>query len=424
MLRVCLFVVFWWGAGNCLSQSEDAHKRFTFAKSYFGVDFNYYPIGAKSAYLSSSQPTLREFETAPFILPSINIGGTHFWGYADFFVSIPLSNISFGKAEIGNKIDMGVSTGVRVYPVPLKYGKLRPLLGYKFAPVSYLQNTLGGQDARQTKVRSVGELGLGYQSPMWYGYVSYNSLFNSDMYIPISRTAGYAGTLPSGYFTLGVNFTIETTYTRPSKTLDQMNESAGLGNKNGFFVGAGPSSAFPTASSSHLVNQPFLDDKAMPSIFPDLAVGYHFTKRDVVMALSFRPIRQVRQALNFDQQLLRRSVLLEGYKFIADFHGFVPFVGVGVSSETLQLTETDRGRQITSDEQHKITPNIVFGWDIRPNRKADWFVLRTNLRYAPYLTMDVGALKLSAQYIEFNFIQFVCYPQRIKLYRSLSGLPN
>jgi len=335
-----------------------------------------------------------------------------------------VGNISLSKSEIGNKIDMGVSTGVRVYPVPLKYGKVRPLLGYKFAPATYLQNTVDGQDARQTKVRSFGELGLGYQSQKWYGYVSYNRLFNNDMYIPMSRTTGYAGTLPTGYLTLGVNFTIETTYTSPDKALDQMNEAAGRSNQNGFFVAAGPSAAFPTASSSHLINQPFLDDKTMPYIFPDLGVGYHFTKRDVLMALSFRPIRQIRQALSFDQRLLRRSFLLEGYKFIADFHGFVPFVGVGVSSETLQLTETDRGRQITSDEQHKITPNIVFGWDIRPNRKADWFVLRTNLRYAPYLTMDVGALKLSAQYIEFNFIQFVCYPQRIKLYRSLSATPN
>jgi hypothetical protein len=41
-------------------------------------------------------------------------------------------------------------------------------------------------------------------------------------------------------------------------------------------------------------------------------------------------------------------------------------------------------------------------------------ILRTNLRYFPILNFERQAKKLSLQHLEFNFIQFVLNPQRLK----------
>ena len=61
---------------------------------------------------------------------------------------------------------------------------------------------------------------------------------------------------------------------------------------------------------------------------------------------------------------------------------------------------------------------IVFGWDIRPSVRGDWWLLRTNLRYFPKLQLNYGQNALSFQHLEFNFIQFVWYPQKMKWHKK------
>ncbi len=46
-------------------------------------------------------------------------------------------------------------------------------------------------------------------------------------------------------------------------------------------------------------------------------------------------------------------------------------------------------------------------------------MLRTNLRYAPFLDIEHNSKVLSLQHLEFNFIQLVIYPQRRKLSKKL-----
>ena len=46
----------------------------------------------------------------------------------------------------------------------------------------------------------------------------------------------------------------------------------------GIVFDAGPSSSFPLISSNYITDlYSFLDDKSFPTIFPDIAMGYHFT---------------------------------------------------------------------------------------------------------------------------------------------------
>lgn len=191
--------------------------------------------------------------------------------------------------------------------------------------------------------------------------------------------------------------------------------------KHGFFLGAGPSSPFPTNSSNY-INEffPFLDDKALPSIFPDVGIGYHFSKTDLVTAISFRPMQQNRKAYGFDQTIKRKSIIIETYKFLTDYHGFAPYVGLGFSYENLKLIEFDNLIKRADITENKISAALVFGWDIRPSKKGDWWILRTNLRYTPFLNIEHQTKKLSLQHIEFNFIQFVFYPHRFKRSKTLN----
>ena len=83
-----------------------------------------------------------------------------------------------------------------------------------------------------------------------------------------------------------------------------------------------------------------------------------------------------------------------------------------------KITELDNGTLLSKSYYNKISPNITFGWDIRPSVKGDWWILRTNLRYFPFLNVKRRSKKLSLQHLEFNFIQFVFYPQRLKKIKS------
>lgn len=93
---------------------------------------------------------------------------------------------------------------------------------------------------------------------------------------------------------------------------------------------------------------------------------------------------------------------------------------MGLGYENIRLTEKEAGVKLPGLSTATLSPNLVFGWDIRPSVKGDWWILRTNLRYYPFLTVNPSAGKLSLQHLEFNFIQFVLYPQKRK--KSKQGI--
>lgn len=400
---------------------QDLKKRHSFARSYFGLDLSLLPSPGQSVYLNQEgAPT--SFDLAPALVPGINIGGTHFWGHADFYISITTSPIQLADSPVFQQYRLGVFTGLRVYPWQLKTGKLRPFVGYKFSPIRYFQQNLQEDNYLQTNVRSTVDVGLAYQTSSLYLYAGYNRIFNPNLDIYLSRSQRGSSRYPNQLFTIGANILLETTSGAYTKTIARLDSILSNSSQFGLFFGIGPSSAFPTQSSSYIQEElPFLDDRSMPGIFPEITLGYHFSQPDIVLSTAYRPIQQVRSAFGYDQRLFRHSLSLEAYKFLFDYHGFAPFLGVGASQEWVRLEEESMQGNIFANESSYqfIRPTIIFGWDIRPSRKADIWLLRTNLRYTPGLEVDVLDKKLSLEYLEFNFIQFVIYPQRIKKYRSM-----
>jgi hypothetical protein len=393
---------------------QDAEKRFSFAKSYVGIDLNYIPDFGTSSYMED-RGNIREFERSSILSPAINFGATHFWGHADFFISIPLRSIKLEEDEVENQLSQRVFTGLRIYPLKLSNNAIRPYLGYKFSAHRYRQMASDNQESQHTWVKSIFDVGLGYQTQSWYAYIGYNRILNPDFDLYLTRDQVTNTSFPSSFVQLGVNMTLEFTNTaQTDKVINAINE-LGSTNKYGFFVGAGPSSAFTLTNSPRLTEvYPFLDDRVMPGIFPDISIGYHFSKWDIITNLAYRPIELTREALAYEQTLNRRSLVLEAVKGLGDYHGFVPFLGLGVSYENITLTEKEWGAEVYDDSFQKINPVLSFGWDIRPNRSADWLVLRTNLRYSPFLNVGEGSEKMNLNQLEFNFIQVVFYPQRKK----------
>ena len=394
--------------------TQDWEKRHQFAKSYFGISNYIINSLSNGNYLTSSNQ-IATFEKSGFISPAVNIGATHFWGHADFYVSINTTDIKFQEDSLDNSYRLGTFTGLRIYPLASKSNNIRPYLGYKFSPFRYRQNNLDGATYKHTSVKSVLDVGLGIQLPNFYFTLEYGRVLNPEFETYLSRDVQSADLFPKNLFQVGLNYMIETTKSASTEINRNLNKEFSASNQHGLFFAAGPSSSFPIGTSSYVQNlYPFLDDKSFPIIFPDIALGYHFTKPDIITAFSMRPINQKRSAYDYEHQLSRQSIILETYKFLADYHGFVPYVGLGMGYEKLEFTETNSGPV----KKNQLSPAVVFGWDIRPSVKGDWWILRTNLRYYPFLKLHVENKSLSLQHMEFNFIQFVMYPQRFKIAKN------
>lgn len=400
----------------CISTAytQDWEKRHQFAKSYFGVSNYIISSLSNGNYLTPSNQ-IATFEKSGFISPAVNIGATHFWGHADFYVSINTTDIKFQEDSLDNSYRLGTFTGLRIYPLASKSNNIRPYLGYKFSPFRYRQNNLDGATFKHTSVKSVLDVGLGIQLPNFYFTLEYGRVLNPEFETYLSRDVQSTDLFPKNLFQVGLNYMIETTKSASTEINRNLNKEFSASNQHGLFFAAGPSSSFPIGTSSYVQDlYPFLDDKSFPIIFPDIALGYHFTKPDIITAFSMRPINQKRSAYDYEHQLSRQSIILETYKFLADYHGFVPYVGLGMGYEKLEFTETNRDPV----KKNQLSPAVVFGWDIRPSVKGDWWILRTNLRYYPFLKLHVENKSLSLQHMEFNFIQFVMYPQRFKIAKN------
>lgn len=411
----CFFIVFFF---SVFTFSQDLERQHSFAKSYFGLDFNFVDQYGSSSYVNE-KGLVTSFDRSGYTSSAFNIGATHFWGHADLYVSINAFQFMQEENSVETKTKFGVFTGFRIYPFELKDRALRPYIGYKFSPFRYNQESLNGAAFKKTKIKSVFDVGLGYQLPNFYFYAGYNYIFKPELEIYISRTQKARTIVPDGFINVGMNWTFEATKKSTTLMHQKLSSQFSNSNRNGFFMGIGPSTAMQIVSSSYIKDmRPYLDNKPIAAIFPDFALGYHFTKNDFAVALSYRPISQLREAFDFSLMTKRKSFVLEGYKFLWDYQGFVPFIGGGVSLENLKIAEIDRGNLITDRKAFGLTPIIIFGWDIRPNNKSDWWILRTNLRYAPSLKINHKNKRISQQQLEFNFIQFVFYPQRYRKHRK------
>jgi hypothetical protein len=360
------------------------------------------------------------------VMPRFTIGGMHFWGHADFYVSFPLGIQAQSKPGFTQKFKNieGVETGLKIYPIALRPGRVSPYVGISFQPYQFgyqlLDESAPKGFAQRERFITPVQAGLTYTSKkyLFTAGVRYNWKSSFDYYErPTAQSKVSANAVN---FSIGILRYIDTDKGLGTpKGVEQQNIMYHILKKenklSAWYWGIGPSAALEMSKSSFIQRQyPFLNPDMLNSfLMPDLTFGHYFSKPDLNVGLSARTMWFKTGAFDTELKMHRSALALEAYKFLFDYHGFVPFVGPMFSMEYLKL----KTNGITTASTVKPALGIVFGWDIRVTKTGS-NLLRTNLRYTPGLYLDVEGESLKFNHLEFNFIQYVHFIGRSKVYKK------
>ena len=344
---------------------EDKRDRFSFAQLYLSADVGRY------------QPKISGSDARSVDIPSVTIGGLHYWGHADFYVRFAPRNAD-AKLHDGTRFTPGTETGFHFYPKPLTDGSVRPYFGFGFyfPAFSRVPNT-------RDKIRRL-------HFPLHFGatYMRHPYLMSLDLAsapgdVPLQNGTGR---LESPTISLRIKRAWDVSLSARRHAKGDLPRGVYP------YIGIGPSSAWLTRTSNNS-NAP--DIRENPTVLPEVSAGLNIKGgggqgvRNIVN-LSLRP----QKIKTDDGNYKNRSISLEAMRSFGDYHGFVPFAGLSVSQNALSF----KGR-----DERITRPGIVFGWDILPDHGTN-FMLRTTLRYYNKIAMRDGT---QFPNFEFNFIQAV-----------------
>jgi len=393
-----------------------------FAWTTLGADIMALP-GGNVAYLENGQ-TLKNTSFGNVLFPRLTIGGIHFWGHADFYVTFPLPLRISSKPDVFEEMRYteGIETGLKLYPFALKPNSLRPYAGISFKSITY------GHQPKNAVYPEGFPVYQRFISPLQLGltYTTNKYLFTAGIqYLHKRNTAYFIGENTTGDLRFNpVSFQAGFLYywdadagARTEKGIQQENIKHHLLAKNNklssFYWGVGPSAGFQMSKSPYFKRyKPYFENDVSSGFMPDLTFGYFFSKPDLNIGLSYRTFGARFQAFDTDLRKRRHSVMVESYKFLFNYLGFVPFLGVTGSIEHLSVNVNG-----TTTQKTQPALGFIFGWDIRVT-KTGTSLLRTNLRYIPNLHLVVENEKVMFNHLEFNFIQYVRFIGRNNFYKK------
>lgn len=393
--------------------------RHRFAQMNVGLDVQS-AFGGSTSYIGADG-NVQTLDLQNTFSPRLIIGGTHFWGHADFYLAIPVYSSTLKKENQEVISVRGVETVFKYYPLRIEHGKLRPYLGTSLAPFFHEQRnknlTYGsGPELNHTSFPLLGGLTYNSKQHLFELGVAWNYRNQKEYYTSRDQVAQIS-TAPI-YASLAYKFMLETTLGaeqdwESGRTQEITTKLAEKKRLNSLYVGAGFSSAFWLRESSYNRNfRPYIE-KYTTSLMLDYTLGYYLHKPDVNIAIGYRGYNGSTNSYGAVQSLNRKSFLLEATKYLFDYQGFVPFVGPAISYEQLNFEESFEDVQTVNLSDDKLGYGLTFGWDIRPNRIQTW-ILRTNLRWYPNLFLEVDpSSNVRFDNLEFNFIQLIVYPGRM-----------
>lgn len=401
--------------GQVYIEKQTRHR---FAQLNLGVDYQT-NIGGKTTFLNS-RGIQQSMDLGRLGKPRFLIGGTHFWGHADFLIAIPLSSAKFTGANQEINAQTGVETLFKYYPWKIQHNKLRPFIGISLPSFYFEQEnsnlTFGdGPELNRNTISITGGFNFNHKNHLLEIGLLWDYANQQEYYISRTDIAKIAS--PPVYLNLSYRLMLETTVSaekdwESGKTAEITDRLAADKKLDGFFLGTGLSSAFWLGESNYnKIARPYIE-KFSPSILFDHTIGYYFHQSDINIATNFRNYATSTNTYGAYQYLKRKSIGLEVTKFLWDYHGFAPFVGPILSYENNRFLERFEGTQTFDVTKKQLSYGLTFGWDIRPNRLQSW-VLRTNLRWFPNLNIDLdNETSVSFNNLEFNFIQLIVYPGR------------
>lgn len=417
VILICVIVL-----SGSLVQAQvyvEKQSRHRFAQLNLGLDVQSSTSG-NTKYIDA-EGNIQSLILNPHYRPRFIIGGTHFWGHADFYIAIPLLNPQQNQQNQIVKSYNGVETGFKFYPFRIEHHNLRPYLGLALSGVYLKQNNNNfaygnGPELAYTIWPLLAGFTFNYKSHVFDAGMVWNYTNKQEYYI--SRDIKTGISTSAFYFQLGYKYMLETTLSaeedwESGRTQKITIEKAQKNELNNFYLAAGISAAFCLQESSYNQNMRPYMNKYPGSLLADLSLGYYFHRPDVNIGLSYRAYGDGTEAYGAIQKTKRTSLAFECSKFLFDYHGFVPFVGPSISLEQLSFEEEFEQVQTQKVSNHQLSAGVLFGWDIRPNR-LQAILLRTNLRWFPKINLNLeGGHSISFANLEFNFIQLVVYPGRM-----------
>jgi len=404
---------------NLFAQKKE---RLDFAKMYFEVGGTFLPSFTGQ---SLNNNAVKSFENSASAIQYLNWGGFHFWGHGEFYVSFPLNYKPFEKnEEASSEIFHSVVSGFRFYPLVYKEKRITPYLGMNWSALTFQQNI---NDTGESPMLSkdfilAGDVGV------LYGYKNFSLRLGATYFptakwdYPISKTQKSAIKIPNLGFQIGLLYAWDSTKDTEQKNIDKWNrypilskQSLGSTTFGNFFIGAGPSISFSLNKSAYNQSElPYLQDQLASSNYFDIVIGYNFNKAGLFTTLSFRNPKFEAEGYGTKQTIEKTSLTFEVNKFLLDYSGFTPYIGLNVAYDKIDYREkvNELERQFTFYK--KIEPGITFGWDIQPGKNQEALILRTNLRWYPFSSFKIEGKKFKFSQLEYNLIQLVFYPERLK----------
>jgi len=395
----------------------DAKKRYTFAQSTFGYDIEYIPKTG-SSYFKNANNTLEKTKFGNIISPTFSITGLHFWGHAEFFTGFTFKTINLNSSA--NKIEYNRSsaTGAKIFPWSVNKHTLVPYLGFSVSSFSFKQD----QGVELNRIEYPLLFGLTYRFKKGMLEIGGNYHPKAEYSYYISRNEKNVISVPQITFSIDYKYFFDLTLSSLKRIengelkqeFDLLKSKKSL---SSFYIALGPAYSFFTQNSSYnTANRPYLDNYNISNLYPDMGLGYYNYKLDACLNLSWRNFKTSLSAYNVSQHVHRNSIAIEFYKFIGDYHGFVPFVGGIISNENFEVTENDASSKTLNEKFSFFTGGLIIGWDIRSTR-TDWWGVRTNIRYFPGLNLTLNnGYNINMNQIELNFLQLILYPNRIATY--------
>ncbi|WP_421800518.1 hypothetical protein [Haliscomenobacter sp.] len=417
-----LLSVIWFIAFVFALQAQDSTKvRLNFAQTYLELGTNIYPSFTGRVWETSEGGVNQQHPLS--FSPMLNIGGIHFWGRGDFYISVPFASLATSSSDqVKAEISESVVTGMRLMPWALKSGQLTPYLGAAWIVSNFRQKVDQADNPLFNKNELRLDGGFLYGKQDWLFRLGVNGYPKHRLDYPVDATHFQTIQTPALSANLGIIYTFETTAKgMKPEVANQLNTYANFSKPDeakshfgDWFFGIGPSTSFVLESSAY--NQKkhaFVNQRSISKTYLDLALGYHFNQARMVTALAYRHVPFKEKAYGLTQNTVKNSLLFETYYYLLDYHGFTPYIGLNVGIDKLVIKENEA----LVAEKNQVTPGITFGWDILPGKTEQAFVLRTNLRWVPFQKISINGEIHSMNQLEYNVIQAVWYPSRKKWYK-------
>ncbi len=354
-------------------------------------------------------------------IPRFTIGGLHFWGKLDFNMNIALGFIGDDDIDGSTKLKYapGGDLSARFYPWRMEFGKVRPYGGLSLSQMVFGIETDNSGERKDVFLTTSTVTGLSYAFDG--NQINLEMLWTplNDREFYSDRSTQYDLKLPQLFFSLGFVKYFDTTIKNEKeklngRTTELEKKLSKNGKLNSLSIGVAPSWAYFLTSPEYSGVERQSVPRHDADFVWEFGVGYLLHNQGMHFGIKYRDYTSGRESFGLDHLMRRTSIAFEGFKFLWDYNGFVPFIGPSISYERWAVGEFEFNEQVGSTIRTSfVSPGVIFGWDIVASPLETW-ILRTNLRYYPFQKVrDIEGKKSRVDQFEFNFIEVVLYPGRM-----------